>query len=82
MWSKKAIAQLDKYFPPAGGCMLCEFKDKRHRLWDAILDLDESDEFTARLYNRPVEAIKLVRKIRPYHKIKKGWIKQSAANTL
>ena len=68
MWSKKAIARLDKYFPPAGECMLCGFKDKRHRLWDAILFLNESDEFTARCYNESIEAIKLVRQIRPYHK--------------
>jgi len=68
MWSKKAISELDKYFPPCGKCWLCGHKDKRHRLWDAIIALQESYEFTAELYELPVEAVKMVRRIRPYHR--------------
>jgi hypothetical protein len=68
MWSKKEIARLDKYYPPCGGCMLCGHKDKRHRMWDVFLNTPESDEFTARLYDKPVEYIKLVRQIKPYHR--------------
>jgi len=71
MWSKKAISQLDKYYPPCGSCWLCGFKDKRHRMWDAFLLLSkggETPEFIARLYNEPVEYIKLVLNIKPYHR--------------
>ena len=71
MWSKKAISELDKYFPPCGGCLFCGHKDKRHRLWDAIIALQESDEFTAGLYELPIEAVKMVRRIRPYHRKQK-----------
>ena len=68
MWSKKAISQLDKYYPPCGACMLCGFKDKRHRLWDTWLDMPEDDETLARIYDADPEHIKLVRQIRPFHR--------------
>ena len=68
MWSKKEIAKLDKWYPPCGECWFCGHRDKRHRLWDAILTLDEPDEFLAGLYNLPIEAIKLVKEIKPYHR--------------
>ena len=58
--------ELDRYFKPCGPCLFCGHPDKRHRLWDSIIGLDESDELTSRLYDYPVEAIKLVRKIKPY----------------
>ena len=51
--------------------MLCGFKDKRHRMWDAFLSLSkggETPEFIARLYDEPVEYIKLVLEIKPYHR--------------
>lgn len=68
MWSKKQISKLDKYFPPCGECWFCGHRDKRHRLWDAILALDEPDECIAALYDEPIEAIKLIKEIKPYHR--------------
>ena len=71
MWSKKAISQLDKYYPPCGPCMFCGHKDKRHRAWDVFLSLSaggEATEFIAGLYEVPVEYVKLVLEIKPYHK--------------
>lgn len=60
------ISELDKYFKPAGPCMLCGHPDKRHRLWDTIIALTDSDEVVAHLYDLPIEAVKLVRELRPY----------------
>ena len=69
MWSKKALSQLDKWIAPAGPCAFCGFRDKRHRLFDAILDLNESDKATEVLYDwLPLEAIKAIRTIRPYRR--------------
>ena len=71
MWSKKAISQLDKYYPPCGKCWICGFKDKRHRMWDTFLSLargGESAEFIARLYDVDIDYIKLVLEINPYHR--------------
>lgn len=28
---------LDKHYPPCGPCGFCGHKDKRHRLWDAMM---------------------------------------------
>ena len=71
MWNKKAISKLDKYFPPAGPCLFCGHKDKRHRLWDAILALykgGETIKFIAEIYDLPIKAIQLVIEIKPYKK--------------
>ncbi len=68
MWSKKAIAQLDKFFPPAGPCFVCGEKDKRHRIWDTILDMQENDEDTARIMGVSLEHVQAVRRIRPYRR--------------
>jgi hypothetical protein len=71
MWSKKSISQLDKYYPPYGSCWLCGHKDKRHRMWDEFLSYSkggESAEFIAELFKEDVEYIKLVLKIKPYHR--------------
>jgi len=63
---KEKIAQLDKYYPPCGPCMLCGHHDKRHRMWDVWLDCPDSDETMAWWYKVDVEYVKLVREIRPY----------------
>ena len=68
MWSKKAISRLNIYFPPCGSCMFCGHKDKRHRLWDVIIAMDNSDESIASVFDIPIESVKLVRQIRPYHR--------------
>lgn len=66
MRSKKAISQLDKWFPPCGPCAFCGFKDKRHLLWDIFLDAPETDAELAKDFDYPIEAIQAVRQIRPY----------------
>lgn len=71
MWSKKSIQELDKYYPPCGECMLCGFKDKRHRLWDVWLGMikgGDSPELIAKAYRVEIEYIKLVIKIMPFHR--------------
>ncbi len=73
MSTRKAdIAQLDKYFPPAGPCAFCGHRDKRHRLWDVVMGMSEggdSAEIIAHDYNLSVEAIEAVLKIRPYRRV-------------
>lgn len=32
------LPELDKHYPPCGPCAFCGFHDKRHRLWDMILN--------------------------------------------
>jgi len=59
------ISELDKWFPPRGECQICGNKDARHRLWDAIINRLETDEFIALDYDLPIEAINAVRRIRP-----------------
>jgi hypothetical protein len=71
MWNKIAIAQLNKYSNPCGKCMFCGHKDKRHRLWDSWLSLSkggETVEFIASLYDVNTEYVKLILKLKPYHK--------------
>ncbi len=65
------IAQLDKYYSPAGPCAFCGHRDKRHRLWDVIMGMfvgGDSIEMIAWDYNLSIEAIKAVIKIRPYRR--------------
>jgi hypothetical protein len=61
------VADLAKWFPECGPCAFCGFHDKRHRLWDAILDDDTTtDEWCAWNWDVPVDAIRAVRIVRPY----------------
>jgi hypothetical protein len=60
--------RLDRYFPPCGPCAFCGHIDKRHRLWDVLIDSTESTAFLARDYDLPVAAVRLVRRIRPYRR--------------
>jgi hypothetical protein len=69
MWSKAAITQLERWFPPRGGCAFCGHKDARHRLWDTIIErhtAGDSIAFLADDYGKPRQAIKAVLTIRPY----------------
>lgn len=68
MWSKKAIATLDKHYKPCGPCALCGCRDKRHRLWDSIMDTPENNEMAAREYGVTIGHVQAVRTIRPYRK--------------
>ena len=69
MWSKKAISQLDKFYPPCGPCAFCGFKDKRHRLWDSWLCLkNEGAEWIAIAYEVDIEYVRLVLELKPYHR--------------
>ena len=61
-------ARLDAFFPPCGPCAFCGHVDKRHRLWDALMDSPDSATFLARDYELPVAAVRLVHKIRPYRR--------------
>ena len=61
-------AELDHYFPPAGPCAFCGHVDRRHRLWDALMARPESDLIVALEYYLPLEAVRLVRTLRPYRR--------------
>jgi hypothetical protein len=65
------IATLDQYYPPCGPCAFCGHTDKRHRLWDAILDAPEDDAFVAWEYELDIAHVKAVRLVRPYRTTKK-----------
>ena len=70
MSTKKAdIAELDKWFRPCGPCAFCGHRDKRHRLWDAMMGRAEAGETaaeTARDLEYPIEAVEAVLRVRPY----------------
>lgn len=66
--SKKLIAQLDQWFPPRGPCGLCGGEDARHRLWDQIMDDTRDEEEIAKNFDVDIEAVKAVKKIRPYRR--------------
>ena len=59
--------ELNKYFPFRGKWVICGHEDARHRLWDAIIDRPEDDEFIAWDYNLHLESVIAVRRIRPYN---------------
>jgi hypothetical protein len=65
-------AALDRYFPRCGPCAFCGHVDKRHRLWDAIMNRPESSAFLARDYELPLAAVRLVRLLRPYRRARRG----------
>jgi len=63
------IAQLDKHYPPCGPCAFCGHLDKRHRLWDAILDrieAGESEQSIADDFEISMECLHLIKMLRPY----------------
>jgi len=64
----KAIATLDRHYPPCGPCAMCGGPDKRHRLWDALMDYPEDAERTADEYWVSVAHVIDVRRIRPYRR--------------
>lgn len=66
--SRKKIATLDRFYPPCGPCALCGHRDKRHRLWDSLMDTPGTDEGVAREYDVTVEEVQAVRAIRPYRR--------------
>lgn len=68
MWAKAAIAKLDRYFPPCGPCAFCGGKDARHRVWDTLMDRPEPATVVAADMEYPVEAVRMVRRIRPYRR--------------
>jgi len=60
--------ELNKWFPPRGKCGICGHEDARHRLWDAIIDSPENNEFIAWDYELHIDSVVAVRRIRPYNK--------------
>lgn len=63
-----SVDSLDVFYPPCGPCALCGHHDKRHRLWDAIMDTegDWVDEECASEFGVSIEHVRAVRRIRPY----------------
>lgn len=57
------ISELDKHYPFCGPCAMCGGPDKRHRLWDVILDSPEGDEELAEELGLTVEHVRDVRRI-------------------
>lgn len=69
--NKTDIAELDKYFPPAGPCAFCGHKDKRHRLWDVIMGMHKNNEGIKAIshnYELPIEAVEAVISVQPYRR--------------
>lgn len=65
------IEKLDKWFPPAGPCVFCGHKDRRHRLWDVIMGMHENNEAVKAIaynYDLSVESIEAVISIQPYRR--------------
>lgn len=65
------LHELDVHFAPCGPCAFCGFRDKRHRLWDAIIgsaDAGDSAETIAAAYDLPLPAVELVLELRPYER--------------
>lgn len=76
-WAKSKLAELDKWFPPAGPCGFCTGSrasaDQRHRLWDALLEwhaAGQSVRSLAKDYGLPEAAVRAVIRIRPYRRSK------------
>lgn len=72
MWSRKAIATLDRFFPPCGPCAICGHRDARHRReFDPILiryAAGDSARSIARDRGLPLAAVKAVVRVRPYRR--------------
>lgn len=72
MWSRKAIATLDRFFPPCGPCAICGHKDARHRReFDPIIERFAAGEtMKAIAVDRevPLAGVKAVLRIRPYRR--------------
>ena len=62
------LSDLDKWFPPCGPCAFCGHPDKRHRMWDMLIDAQDSPEMLAKMYELPIEAVLAVKEIRPYRR--------------
>ena len=63
------LTPLTRWFPLCGPCLLCGHQDKRHRLWDCIIERNEAGESIEELaedYGLPAEAIREVIELRPY----------------
>lgn len=61
-------ARLDAYFPFRGPCAFCGHADARHRLWDMICQSPDSDADMVHWCEVPLEAVRLVREVRPYQR--------------
>jgi hypothetical protein len=62
---------IDKQIPFAGECAFCGHRDRRHRLFDVIINSPETDEVFGYDYDLPIEVVKKVRELRPYKRKKK-----------
>jgi hypothetical protein len=66
MRDTEAIAALDQFYPPCGPCAFCDLPDKRHRLWDSMLDSPDDDKAVAWEFDTTIEHVRAVRRVRPY----------------
>ena len=63
---------LEKWFPYAGPCLICGGPDKRHRLWDCVMDFAATGDTAEQITDyyqydfMPVEAVREVIRIQPY----------------
>ena len=71
MSCKKAeIAQLNKWFTPAGPCAFCGHRDKRHRIWDTIMLAEAAGETAIGIaWWLELTVIEAVLRIRPYRRL-------------
>ena len=60
--------ELDSHYSFCGPCAFCGHPDKRHRLWDALIDSPETEDMLVREYGVTLEHVKAVRRIRPYRR--------------
>lgn len=63
------IEELDQYYRPCGPCIFCGHEDKRHRLWDTFMDMNEggdSPEVIAACFETPLDHVKAVLRLKPY----------------
>jgi hypothetical protein len=68
-WKGPQARLLDKHFPQAGPCLICGHCDKRHRLWDALMNRAEAGDMVHELaldYNLSPHAVRAVLRICPY----------------
>ena len=66
MHDPESIAALDQFYPPCGPCAFCDLPDKRHRLWDSMIDSPDDDKAVAWEFDTTIEHVRAVRRVLPY----------------
>jgi len=66
--------ELNEWFPPAGPCAFCGHDDKRHRLWDQLIGMNEAGDSVQTIawqYELPEQAVEAVLRLRPYQPVRR-----------